>query len=375
MSEKFTREQAEKMRYRQIILDEKLIKLNNMINGRGRSFYPFIKDENGTISAEKTDEFISELINSLKNYRSAMGEKELDETAEEAYRCFLYYACSGLIWTEGKRRLEACRTVISETFADIIDFADDLKSINYGSYDEFIEAVYENFRKGTPRLPSFLARAEESLQLLGYADPFMTMQPREVLLELCRNYAEKHNISDEENSRYISDINDMFDYDGYPAPEPETDCREDEDSINAMIEEYIAEEEKKQKIADAINALGEDEDYSDSELLREYSSEKLEEIEGWRSELTGENISAYWRDNTVADHKRFFDSCNKFIRLYFSIDRKKMLDDITHMTDTFLFEHKLSAFSFGKAYGLVTYQVEKMQDSVEKKIERAKIIC
>ncbi len=373
MSEKFTREQAEKMRCRQIILEEKLMKLNNIINGRGCSFYPFIKDEKGKITDEKTDKFISELINSLKNYRSALGEKELDETAEEAYRYFLYYACYGLIWTEGRRRLEACQTVISETFADIIDFADDLSSIKYGSYDEFIEAAYENFRKGTSRLPHFLMRAEESLQLLGYADPFMAMQPREVLLELCGNYAEKHNISNEENSRYISDINDMFDFDGYP--DPGTDFEEDEDSINAMIEEYAAEEEKKQKVADAINALGEDEDYSDSELLRGFSPEELEETESRRSELSSENISAYWRNNIISDQRRFFNSCDKFIRLYFSIDRKKMLDDITHMTDTFLFEHKLSAFSFGKAYGLVTYQLGKMQDSVEKKIERAKIIC
>lgn len=373
MSKEITKEQAEKMRYRQIILDEKLIRINNMINGRGRSFYPFITDKNGKISAEKTDEFISELINSLEHYRSALGEEKLDEASKEAYKYFLYYACFGLIWTEGKRRLEYGQTVISETFADIIGFADDLGSINYGSYDEFIKAAYESFRKGSTRLPYFLERARESLQLLGYADPFMAAQPREVLIELCKNYAEEHNISDEENSRYISEINDLFDFDNYP--DPEFDCEEDEDSINAMIEEYIAEEEKKQEIANAIDDLGEDEDYGDSELLREFSSEKLKEIESWRSELNAENISAYWRNNIVADHKRFFDSCDKFIRLYFNIDRQKLHDDITHMTDTFLFEHKLSAFSLGKAYGLVTYQVGKMQDSVEKKIKRAKMIC
>ena len=373
MSEKITKDQAEKMRYRQILFDEKLIEINNMINGHGRSFYPFITDENGKVSNEKTDAFISELINSLKHYRSASEEKKLDKTAEEAYRCFLYYSCLGLIWTADKRCSTAVKTVISETFADIIDFADCLKHINYNSYDEFIMAAYKDFREGTSELPQFFVRIWESLRLLGYAEPFVYMQSREVLLELCRKYAAENNISDEENSRYIDEINDLFDDTDYP--EQEFDDGEEDDGIDALIEEFIAEEEKNQKIADAIDALGEDNDYSDSKLLKEYSSEEIEEIESWNAEQKMLDTSVYWRDNTVVDHKRFFDSCDKFIRLYFSIDRQRMLEDITHMIDTFLFEHKLSAFSFGKAYGLVTYQIEKMQNSIEKKIERAKMIC
>lgn len=373
MPKKFTREQAEKMRYRQILLDEKLREISNMINGRGQSFYPFIADENGKVSDKKLDAFISELMKSLKHYRSASEEGKFDKTAEEAYRCFLYYACLGLIWTADKRSSSAVQTVISETFADIIDFAEGLAQVNYSSYDEFLTAAYKDLREGTSELPQFFVRIWESLQLLGYAEPFAYMQSREVLLKLCKKYAEENNISDKENSRYVDEINALFEDTYYPEPEP--DFEEDEDSINAMIEEYIAEEEKKQEIADAIDALGEDDDYSDSELLKEYSSEEIEGIENWNAEQKMLDTSAYWRSNTVADHKRFFDSCSSFIRLYFSIDRRKMLDDITHMIDAFLFEHKLSAFSFGRAYGLVTYQVEKMQDRIETKIERAKTIC
>lgn len=373
MQKKFTKDQAEKMRYRQILLDEKLREISNMINGRGQSFYPFITDENGKVSDEKLNAFISELINSLEHYRGASEEEKFDKTTEEAYRCFLYYACLGLIWTADKRCSSAVQTVISETFADIIDFAEKLTHINYKSYDEFIMAAYKDFREGASELPQFFVRIWESLQLLGYAEPFIYMQSREVLLELCRKYAEENNISDEENSRYIDGINALFDDTDYP--EPEFDAEEEDDAIDALMEEFIAEEERDQKIADAVNALGEADDYSDSELLKEYSSEEIEEIENRNAERKMLDISAYWRDNTVADHKRFFDSCDSFIRLFFSIDRRKMLEDITHMTDTFLFEHKLSAFSFGKAYGLVTYQVGKMQDSVERKIERAKIIC
>ena len=373
MFEKITKEQAEKMRYRQILLDEKLREINNMINGWGHSFYQFVTDENGKVSDEKTDMFISELINSLEHYRSTSEKEKLDETTEEAYRCFLYYACHGLIWTADKRCSAAVQTVVSEIFADIIDFADDLSNINYNSYNDFIMAAYKEHRESTSELPHFFVRICESLRLLGYAEPFLMMQSREVLLELCKKYAEGNNISDEENICYIDEINDWFDDTGYP--EPEYGEEEDNDSMDDLIAELVDEEERNQKIADALDALSENDDYSDSETLRGYSSEEIEEIENWNNTQKMLDISVYWRNNTVVDHKRFFDSCDKFIRLYFSIDRKKMLDDITYMIDTFLFEHKLSAFSFGKAYGLVTYQVEKMQDSIEIKIERAKMIC
>ena len=376
MYDKLTKEQNEKMRYRQIILDERLLRINNMINGRGHSFYRFITDENGMVSHEKINDFIYELMESLERHNAAFGKRELDELTREAYSDFLYYAVCGLIWTNNKRCTEATLTVVSETFADIIDFAADLESTTYSSYDEFLMAVYVEYRKSTSGLPHFFARMQESLRLLGFSDPFLMMRPRENLLELCKKYAEENNISDEENKRYIDEINDWFDDTDYS----EQQYEECEEMPSEQLEEQLAEAGEKydrmKNISDEIDSLGENENYENSELLRGYSSEEMTDFEKWRAENKMLDLSVYWREDIISEKSGpFMENCNIFAALYFSIDRKKMLEDITNMIDTFLFERKLSAFSFGDAYGLVTYQIEKMQDFIEKEIKRAKKIC
>lgn len=372
---KLNDEQNEKMRYRQIQLDDRLLKINNLINGRGKSFYPFITDRNGAVSEKKTDAFISGLMESLEHYLSVSGKPRIDKNTEEAYRSFLYYALFGLIWTDNKRCTEAVHTVMSETFSDIIDFAGDTKHIECDSYDEFCAMAYRNYRDGASGLPYFFSRMWESLQLLGFAEPFLMWQSREALLGLCREYAKENNISEEDNQRYIDEINDWFDDTDYPEQEFGDEEEMSSEQLEELISEFGEEIERMENISGEIDSLEDDKDYEDNELLRGYSAEEMTAFEKWRAENEMLDISAYWRENAVVDHKRFMESCKNFTRLYFGIDREKMLDDITHMVDTFLFENKLSAFSYGDAYGLVTYQIEKMQDRIEREIERAKKIC
>lgn len=324
MAKKITEEESEMLYYRRVLLDDKLRKLTGMIDGRGSSFYPFITDSEGRVSNERTDNLISCLMESLDRHLKLTGRPSPDKDREEMYRTFLYCAMFGLKCFANPERPSVSTTAVSKTFADIVEFAEFLEPCG-------AETSY------------FFDCISESLRLLGYV-------------------VGGPDYEDEDTEGWQNEQSDSL-------TDEELASLEEQERISA--EAFFEEEERLEVIFEALDSLGEDQLYTDNEVLREYSMEEIMDFERRKAEKELLDSAEDWREN-IADHHRFFDSCDRFTKLYFSTDHTDMKKDIENMIDTFLYENGISAFSFGEDYGLITYHIEKIQSRIEAEIERAK---
>lgn len=141
----------------------------------------------------------------------------------------------------------------------------------------------------------------------------------------------------------------------------------DEPALN----EFVRELEKREAIAEAVGALGEEESYKDSEKLRGFSDEEIEE------HLKRKTSDDNW-DNTVkwlgslSSPERYSAAFKKVAKLYLENAHADLVNDTADMIDVFLFEHKLSAFSFGDDYVRINYYFNRFRSRVESELVRGR---
>ena len=380
MAKKITKSQNELMYYRQAILNDRLRMLNNLINGRNSSFYPFIEDKDGKASEKKVDKLISDLLKSLEHHFQFSGRGSLNDDTAEMYRCFLYCAMFGLKYKENPKFPSVSDRTFPKTFADITEFAESIESSGCKSYGDFLMLEYSLYRDNFKESSYFFDRMSESIRMLGMS--FVKELPSEVQKKLCMDYAKENNISEEENEYYISDAEGVFESEEflkweeerYAAAESEWEHEDMEELERHQEEEFLKMWQEAEKVAAALEALPEGASYEDNEFLRNYTEEQIVNIMAeydFYNDSGDAEALAHWRENRV-NAARFFDSYNRFAELYFTINHDNMVNDIINMTDTFLFENQLSAFSFGEDYGIINHQLEKMCNQIKNEIKRSR---
>ena len=405
MSDKLTSEQLDIMRKRDILLNERLQSVNELITGRSAFLADFINGQDGKNSEEKTDAFISELIDCFKRRRKLEKRRALERNTEEMYRAFLYLAIHGLV--DKRIRKLSGFTVLSEaeSFADVIGFAEDLEPSGIGDYRDFLIADLDSFIsrynlykvdriipvQGTFGILMYVMRdCMESFVLRGL--------PRSKQVLLCKEYAERVGLSETKKNMLIEAVMDELysdpDADGYfeyldslIAADRETQRKLYEEevsdgSFSGTFEEYLElggpdpdeyekELEEREAIADAVASLGEEQTYKDSEKLRGYTDEEIEEQLSRKMSDDNWDNSVRWL-NALPDTERYCAAYKKFAELYFENDHSGLAGDIEDMIDAFLFEHRLSAFSFGDDYLMINYYFDQFRSRVESELVRGR---
>ncbi|MCH5193287.1 MAG: hypothetical protein J1F11_04945 [Oscillospiraceae bacterium] len=317
MSVKITAEENKNRHYRHLVLEDKLRTLGNMINGRGSSFAPFITDEGGKVSDKKVDRFISDLINCYKHECEISGSPLPDENKEEMYRSFLYCSIMTLKTKPNRRCPSAERTVVSESFADIIELAEHLHPYAHDCFYDSARMLGYNFP----------ANDDSDLEEISYAESIQYEERMENDPDFRRNMEKLHEMS---------------------------------------AENYLAEQERNKPLFEALDLLSEDESYKDNEMLADRSEKDLKEIEEKKAEQEMFDTIYNWRKNTV-DGIKFFENLVKFSDLYFmDLEPPPLADDIKNMVDIFLYEHKLSAFSLEDSYINILYHIEEMKNRIRQ---------
>lgn len=383
MEKKITAEQQERLAYRLAMLRYKLKCIEDDVTGRGISYLPIITDADGIIDDEKLDAFISGLLDSLDHYIEICPDHVIDEHTREMYRKFLYVAVKTLKDRPNRRCPSVNITDWARTFGDIIEAAENVEIPSCKSYRQFLKIIYARYRNERSYLPELLNLAHEGLKFMdlhGYEDHFIDNLPRDIRLELCREFAEENDISDNENGVYVSIaddpeefLNGWIKYQEEQAEQDDTPPEDLDRMIGELAEDYIKEKAKRQPFLDAVRSLDETEDYGGDELLSTLTDDEKEDYEH-EAEFEHMIYDAipHWLVYIAADHEAYLKNYTEFVRLYFDGDHSWLCRDIENMIDTYLFEHGISAFSFGDRYGLITHQLDRAKRHIGSEIERAK---
>lgn len=361
MSEKMTAEQLELMRSRKLILDNRLNALSELIAGRGTALAGFTADENGKISEERVSALISELIDCFNRRRRLEKRRVLGKKDEEMYRAFLYLAIAGLV--PGQNGL-----MPPESFSDLIKFAEGLEDSGLKSYSDFLIADLHGFVTWycSVEFSRFDLPLDGTFGILNYVTrdymEHFTLYSldRSEQTRLCGGYAERFGMSEDEKQRLTDDVlYQIYDY--------ENDLK----AYDEYMRSLAAEEEAAQR-AEYEKQVGEG---SFTGSFEEYLSAGEPPITDEDIERLGSDDGGYYNDIAAAwleslNAVRFCSCYDKFAGLYFKGGRSDFPRVISEMIDTFLFEHKLSAFSFGDDYLTVNYYLGRCMSRIEKEIER-----
>ncbi len=138
--------------YRSSFLEGKLREIENRISGRDRSFLPMITDENGNISEDKVNKFITELEEARDGVTHTLAlNKDL-----KFLRSFLYCSIMGINPNTNQR---------NKTFADIIDIASSISQSAHLKVNNYLGASLQTER-------CFLKKTNGSLSLaIGFFMP------------------------------------------------------------------------------------------------------------------------------------------------------------------------------------------------------------
>lgn len=384
---KITSEQKEKMYYRQLILHDKMLYLESLISGKGQSYLPLILGEDGKTSPEKLDAFISGLLESFDHYIELDPDRTADDNTREMYRRFLYCTIMSLKGKRNRRCPSAVYMAYFKTYEDLIEASKWVDLPDFDSYHDFLMDWYERYRDDFEVFPDddsvFVDGVVATLQFDGFS-AFFDWLPHDIRIQICKDYAKENNISDSENAEYLEHLEDPAKYwkedserenewiDEFLKNNPE-DSEASEALVEKMAAEYEEEHKDDKTVFKALDSLGEAGSYDDNEILRNLSPEQREEYEHRKADydMMGDAVP-FVLDKLLIDGLELINKFYEFVKLYYETDHSHFCDDITNMVETYLFEHKISAFSFGDYYGLITYQIDKAQSRVESEMERVR---
>lgn len=366
MSNNLTAKQLELIRNRKTVLNESLKALSELIEGHSSSLSPFTADENGKISEERVNTLISELIDCLNRCRRLEKRRTLNKKTEELYRAFLYLSIWGPFLSSDSLIRPA------ESFSDIIEFA---KGFEDSGFEERVDLLMADLNGYVTRYCGNKYGADiqknGSFGILlwvmrDYMEHFALLSfSREEQIMLCGLYAKRFGLSEKEKQQLTEDVlYQLYDYE------------KDMEKYNEYLIGLAAEEEAEQR-AEYEKEVKEGRfegtfaEYQRAELDRSdpITDEDVARLFGDEAEIEDENATAEWLDLLV-DPRRYCKCFDAFVESYFQIDRAAFVNDISDMLDAFLFEHKLSAFSFGDDYLMINYYLEQSRNRVETEIAR-----
>lgn len=328
--------------YRREQLPERIRCLEEIATGRNISFLPLITGKDGTISQNKQTALVRKMLEALTVYRNSMHDTTpRSEKQMQLYRYFLYNAmmCLRCRPFSGYRDMYYYeRWEFASCFSDLTDLA--AQAGAWKTLHDLEEAELESLARapGTPALsPGLFCSMDDSYQLVF---------GRHVAMLLPKARRDAH----------MNAVNE-----GMEADAEESWSMLEEDARRAG---YDSARAYAAALAEAY-----EEDLTEEEIRAE--EEYLAHAEEDRK--AGEKAKKeFFR--RIGDRKQWLQRYLRFRELYFSEDTDVTLlaGDIRDAVDAYLYIHKLSPFSFGDAYGLITNRLDHMTGQLRAEVKRAR---
>ena len=413
---KITKDQMNDAYFRTLFLSSKMEELEGIISGMGASLG--VTDENGRAVPEKIDELTKGMVESLAHYLDLEGRK-LQKWEKDMYTGFLH--CALQLVTLKKNRQDPSMGVLDvpRTFQDIIRAAEeaaaDTEKLN--SYRDFQKLIYNRYRESNRTMFNSMQGIQDSMEgggrITGFcrkimndladcmdipfeSEMFVIDIPHDRQVELCKEYAKEHGISDKDNEFFLlladdpkkfhSDFkqwcDDYIDTNGYTAYVQDffdenyipledfvkfnMPVEGEEEAIEAR-NEYLRYRNRIEalKSADAIDSV------SRNELLSNLTPNEFRELQS--DIISGKNDGvkrewAHYTGNLDADW--LSESFRTFVKLYYDHDRSDFRSNVESMVQVYLIEHGYSVLGSEDAFGLVMYQAERAKKRIAAEVER-----
>ena len=335
---KLTKETADFMDFRLETFNERLKEISNIVTGRNTELAAYISDEDGKISDERIEHFVSNLIEGLVNYNQQLYSHllyKLSDETRELYECFLYCTIQGVAHMKYVDILQHTEVERVTTFSDILDILNN--SFTYRDRSEllYIEQLGYPVATGDTGFFRCCDVAYEILTDSNIMNVFSD-EEAEIVTEMREKQRSMEVYDDPDDEDNDDDYEKQFAREQLSQAPPLTD----EELFNRF---YGIHDEYEEQISD-------------------YEQEK------WEKVTASHNA---WK-STVVDPDKFIARYMRYRELYFTINHTKMRDDIEKMIDIFLYEQGLSAFSLDERYGMITYRTERYRNAISSEIRKAR---
>lgn len=407
MANEITENQMDKMRYRRFVVKDKLRNIEQIVTGRAESYLPFISDEDGRVTKEKTERFIAEMLNALRRYIKLDSRRTLSEDIIKMYESFLYCAVTGLTLERLPRDRDVTKFGLPSAFGDIVSLAGKVDIFGCESYNYYLESCYRGYLAECKRRDEteknsefpvhyvicpyntqmdsdFFGGIKLALQELGYPH-FIECLPEDTINKLkggADKSAEKMEMAKAPVLEKNPPVNYAVDEDVSDAYEGIADERYFDEDYTDILEDYRYSEENQEylrtaeednNILEEIESLPENKTYADSRFLKNQPHEKIHQLEQRKALNENPDVISQWTNKVLFDEETLFKNFYRFMWLYFdNPDRRYFVEDIENMVDTFLFENGISAFSLGDDFAMVNYFIDHMKMRIEGEIRRGK---
>ncbi len=344
--------------YRKNNLEKEFERIRQTLSGYYEPIYTFIEDENGILDSEKIDIVISDMTDALDRYLEMAGEEKLSKAQKEWYKSYLYCVMvSPTVYTDWLYPEYGT----GRNFGSFIAFADIDETLQ--KPDEFI--WYENHKYED-------VEDEQSDIFFYMAHAYQNLMDK----DLYKIYtAEEKELYEKLKPSFEWGINRRIEgMDLLTQIEKEAAMNGDEDAENSMQanEKPVVRIKFAEPEEETADDLQETDDYEEDPEITLARWEREAEDEQRRIEECIETINK-WCER-IGDKKRFEKEYKKFRKYFFKADLSRMKEDIQHMTDAFLYEQGLCAYSLDKKYGLVDKAVKTAETSIKFASFRARVL-
>ncbi|MBD5105084.1 MAG: hypothetical protein HDT47_09540 [Ruminococcaceae bacterium] len=377
MIHEITENQRDKMRYRRKVLQDRLKELEHLVTGRGESYLPLISNEKEKVTKEKTEQFISEMLGAFQRYIKFNPHRTLSGKTLEMYESFLYCAILSLDMEHSRRDYKVINWRISSVFEDIVNRAEKVEIVGCNSMDSYMKECYRAYRTACDMRDEHRRKSMNDPILRNFSfdiGPAMPETDSEFCIEVKRslellNYPTFIEcFADEAMRKFREDYENGAEKPTVPLNVELPSFTHYDDEENGG---FALRHERDRLIDEALDSLGEDETYDDSKMLKNFTDEEIRAREQGRAQEELYAVEAKWKDEIVFEGETLIQNFVQFLSLYFeSPDRRYFAEDIRNMVDTFLYEHRISAFSLGNDYGMISYYIDRTKSRIEKEIER-----
>ncbi len=343
------------LRFRKEDLEKKLEDIKNTVNGRELNFFEFMEEKFGAVTDRNLELLIEELLECLIHYKAVDGFggdwNKVSDLQQEFYECFLYCTMQGAAWVKDfDTMLQIACFDVAHTFADIVNMAKDPNTISTKTHEVLLNNEFRCDDFGIVE-DGFFGMCNECYQLITGKKIIHTYTLEEqnkmeaVLQEELNEFVDSYMESQTElaQERGFQNLEEMEAYD------EAQDLKEAREAGFDNVQDYY-------------NQLSE-------ESMTEADYKYQEDMQAWQEELFQKQQN--WLHGLLNPQK-FVERYLRYRELYFQVEFQKLPTDIENMVDAYLYEQGISAFSLGEDYGMLSYRLERMQNTLRNEIRKAR---
>lgn len=362
---KYTNDMIQRTEYRQARMEEAFQKIRNAVAGYDESILPRIENDEKKADGVKLDEMIEGMIGALRRYFESSKKGKLEKKQEDFYRNYLYLViltpqididCRIGAFYHGPHFSELYQS--ADIGREIRYLEEELKGVKEKMTPEELLVVYEQrpWRMPEDEMTGLLYRAKEAYEELTGKNVSEIYSPEE------KGYFKEWSEADWcreplENTITVTVV-----------------TKRDE-STGDEVTEFEGPEANDQFVGKMPWEIEEEKAYQEYQNSLDPSEEYEKQLKAWQEEDEFILETRKEWENYIPDRDRYIRVFEDFRKAFLQgeTDLSLMPECMKHLTDAFLFEQGICAFSLDDYYGLIDRVLDNVPNKIAHEMVRARL--